>query len=122
MSSSTLELILTIPDLLLQTAKEEDFEDLLDAAFENFKSLAGDAARTARDQHFEELYGEDEEEDEEMPTVDSEDCPPFERYSGNNPIYLQINEAYDRWNSWEPQNPTEQMLKNAINSNEHMGA
>ena len=71
---------------------------------------------------YEQVDNEDEEEDEEMPTVDPEDCPQFERYSGNNPIYVQINEAYDRWNSWEPQNPTERMLKNAINSNEHMGA
>ena len=73
---------------------------------------------------FPEIYeeGEEEEEEEEMPIVDPEDCPPFERYSGNDPTFLQMNEAFDRWDSWQPQNPTEQMLKNAINSNEHLGA
>ena len=72
---------------------------------------------------FPEIYEEgEEEEEEEMPIVDPEDCPPFERYSGNDPTFLQMNEAFDRWDSWQPQNPTEQMLKNAINSNEHLGA
>jgi hypothetical protein len=33
-----------------------------------------------------------------------------------------MNEAYDRWDSWVPQSPTEEMLKNAINSNEHLRA
>jgi hypothetical protein len=63
---------------------------------------------------------DDDDEDEEMPTVPPEDCPPFKRYSGNNPIFLQVNDAYDRWSDWKPQNPTEEMLKNAINSNEHL--
>jgi hypothetical protein len=71
---------------------------------------------------FPEIYEEEEEEEEEMPIVDPEDCPPFERYSGDDPTFLQMNEAYDRWDSWQPQNPTEQMLKNAINSNEHLRA
>jgi hypothetical protein len=73
---------------------------------------------------FPDLYDEVEEEDEEedMPTVDPEDCPPFERYTGADPVFLQMNEAYDRWDSWVPQSPTEEMLKNAINSNEHLRA
>jgi hypothetical protein len=73
---------------------------------------------------FPEIYqeGDDEEyeSDEEMDIVSVEECPPFERYSGNDMTLLKMNEAYDRWNSWEPQNPTEHMLKNAINSNEHL--
>jgi len=78
---------------------------------------------------FPEIYQEEEEEsdeeydeesDEEMEVVSPEDCPPFERYSGNDTKFLQMNEAYDRWESWTPQNPTEHMLKNAINSNEHL--
>ena len=28
--------------------------------------------------------------------------------------------AYDSWKEWVPKNPTEQMLKNAIDSNEHL--
>ena len=71
---------------------------------------------------FPEIYEEEEEEEEDMPIVSEEECPPFERYAGSDPTFLLMNEAYDRWNSWEPQNPTEQMLKNAINSNEHLRA
>ena len=69
-----------------------------------------------------EIYQDDEEEesDEEMEVVSEDECPSFERYSGNDATFIQINDAYDRWNSWEPQNPTEHMLKNAINSNEHL--
>jgi hypothetical protein len=44
------------------------------------------------------------------------------RYSGPDPGFIQVNEAFDRWDNWIPQNPTEQMLKNAINSNEYIGA
>jgi hypothetical protein len=68
----------------------------------------------------EELTEEEMEEGEE--DVDAEDCPDFVRYSGTNQTLLQVNEAFDRWDRWQPQNPTEQMLKNAINSNEYIGA
>jgi hypothetical protein len=68
----------------------------------------------------EELTEEEMEEGEE--DVDPEECPEFVRYSGTDQTFLQVNEAFDRWNAWQPQNPTEQMLKNAINSNEHVGA
>ena len=73
---------------------------------------------------FPEIYENIEEEDEEedMSIVDPEDCPSFERYTGSDPTLIQMNEAYDRWDSWQPQSPTEEMLKNAINSNEHLRA
>ena len=73
---------------------------------------------------FPDIYDEDEdeEEDEEMSIIAPEECPPFERYTGSDPTFLRMNEAYDRWDEWQPQNPTEQMLKNAIDSNEHVGA
>jgi len=29
----------------------------------------------------------------------------------------KINEAYDSWDSWTPTNPTEELIKNAIDSN-----
>jgi hypothetical protein len=32
-----------------------------------------------------------------------------------------MNMAYDNWDAWEPKNPSELMLKNAIDSNEHIG-
>ena len=68
-----------------------------------------------------EVYDSDSDSDsDDFEEVDQEDCPQFERYSGDDPKYILINEAYDRWDDWIPQNPTEQMLKNAINSNEHL--
>ena len=63
-----------------------------------------------------------DDEDCEIEEVDPGDCPPFERYSGPDPDFIQVNEAYDRWDNWIPQNPTEKLLKNAVNSNEYMGA
>jgi hypothetical protein len=67
-----------------------------------------------------EIYEEELTEEEGEEDVDPEDCPEFVRYSGTDPTFLQVNEAFDRWDTWQPQNPTEQMLKNAINSNEHL--
>ena len=66
-----------------------------------------------------EIYEEELTEEEGEEDVDPEDCPEFVRYSGTDPTF-QVNEAFDRWDTWQPQNPTEQMLKNAINSNEHL--
>ena len=74
---------------------------------------------------FPDIYQEEDSEsesDEEMEVVSDDECPTFERYSGNDQTFLQMNEAYDRWDTWVPQNPTEHMLKNAINSNEHLRA
>lgn len=70
---------------------------------------------------FPDVYDEEESDDEEdiVEEVDDEDCPPFVRYSGEDERFIQMNQAYDRWNEWVPQSPVEQMLKNAINSNEH---
>jgi hypothetical protein len=67
-----------------------------------------------------EIYEEELTEEEGEEDIDPEDCPEFVRYSGTDPTFLQVNEAFDRWDTWQPQNPTEQMLKNAINSNEHL--
>jgi hypothetical protein len=67
---------------------------------------------------FPEIY-DDEDEDEES-DEDEEDYPPFERYTGEDERFIRVNQAYDRWDTWVPQNPTEHMLKNAINSNEHL--
>lgn len=71
-----------------------------------------------------EIYDEElsDEEIEGEEDVEPEDCPNFVRYSGTDQNFIQVNEAYDRWDSWVPQNPTEQILKNAINSNEHIRA
>lgn len=66
-----------------------------------------------------EIYNEENSDDSDIEEVAPEDCPPFTRYTGEDPTFVMVNEAYDNWDSWAPQNPTEQMLKNAVNSNEH---
>jgi hypothetical protein len=71
---------------------------------------------------FPDIYDEEESDEDDIEDVPDEDCPPFERYTGDDERFIIMNQAYDRWESWIPQNPTEQMLKNAINSNEHLGA
>jgi hypothetical protein len=71
---------------------------------------------------FPDIYDEEESDEDDIEDVADEDCPPFERYTGDDERFIIMNQAYDRWDSWIPQNPTEQMLKNAINSNEHLGA
>jgi hypothetical protein len=71
-----------------------------------------------------EIYDEinsDEDEDEDD-LVHPDECPKFEKYSGDDPKFLSINDAYDRWHDWNPQNPTEHLLKNAINNNGRLGA
>jgi hypothetical protein len=72
---------------------------------------------------FPEIYDEESsDEEEDLEEVDPEECPPFERYTGEDATFRQMNEAYDRWEQWVPQSPIEEMLKNAINSNEYIGA
>lgn len=72
--------------------------------------------------YFPEIYdeNEDEDEDEDIEIIDDESIE-FVRYSGDDPAFKAINEAYDAWDTWVPQSPVEELLKNAINSNEHCG-
>jgi hypothetical protein len=73
---------------------------------------------------FPEIYndtGEDEDEDIDDLDIIDDDSIEFVRYSGDDPAFKAINEAYDAWDSWKPQSPVEELLKNAINSNEHCG-
>jgi hypothetical protein len=71
--------------------------------------------------HFPEIYEtDDEDEDDDIEDVETEDCPAFVEYSGDDIRFIQMNDAVKNWNSWIPQSPVEQMLKNAINSNEHL--
>lgn len=62
---------------------------------------------------------EEEDEDEEDIEFEEEEVP-FTRYSGREYKFVKMNMAYDNWSSWEPKNPSEQLLKNAIDSNEHI--
>ena len=72
------------------------------------------------DSLFPEVYEEESSDEDDIEEVDPEDCPPFERYTGDNATFRQMNEAVDNWDTWVPQSPVEEMLKNAINSNEYL--
>ncbi len=67
-----------------------------------------------------EIYDEEESDEEEEESDEEGKLPDFVRYSGPDQGFIQVNEAFDRWDSWIPQSPTEQLLNNAINSNEHL--
>jgi len=70
---------------------------------------------------FPEIYEEESSEDEEDIEIEEDEGVPFTRYSGREYKFVKMNMAYDNWNTWEPKNPSELMLKNAIDSNEHIG-
>ena len=74
--------------------------------------------------HFPEIYEDeyDTEEDEIEVIDEDEEGIEFERYSGREYKFVKMNMAYDNWEKWVPKNPSEQMLKNAIDSNEHIRA
>lgn len=67
--------------------------------------------------YFPDGYGSSDESDIEEVDEEEED---FEPYTGSNVAMKAITEAYDAWESWVPTNPSERMLKNAIDSNEHL--
>jgi hypothetical protein len=69
-----------------------------------------------------EIYESDSDDSgSEIEEVPVEDCPEFVRYSGDDPFLIEINAAYDMWDTWVPQSPAEDILKNTINSNGHLG-
>ena len=57
----------------------------------------------------------DEDDDDEYYSTESEE-PPFTRYTGDDETLNKVNECYDTWDEWVPLNPTEEMLKNSIDS------
>ena len=70
--------------------------------------------------YFPEIYEEStSDEDEEDVIFDDEEIA-FTRYSGREYKFVKMNMAYDNWDTWVPKNTTEQILKNAIDSNEHI--
>ena len=73
--------------------------------------------------HFPEIYEESSDEEDQGEDIEFEDEEiPFTRYTGRQYKFVKMNMAYDNWGAWEPKNPSELMLKNAIDSNEHIGA
>lgn len=71
--------------------------------------------------YFPEIYENDDDIDEDDIDIVDDDSVEFVRYSGDDPAFKAINDAYDAWDTWVPQSPVEELLKNAINSNEHCG-
>ena len=69
-----------------------------------------------------EIYDESDSDESSIEEVAMEDCPEFVRYSGDDQFLNEINQAYDNWDTWIPQSPTEEMLKNTINTNGHLRA
>jgi|TARA_B100000035_G_scaffold313453_1_gene327175 hypothetical protein len=63
---------------------------------------------------------EDSEDEDTLEIVDETEEINFEPYSGDDKKYTDVNESYERWESWEPQTPVEEMIKNAIDNNEHV--
>jgi hypothetical protein len=66
---------------------------------------------------FPEVY---DSEDSDLEIEEEEEEEPFEPYTGSNVAMRAITDAYDAWETWEPTNPSERLLKNAIDSNEHL--
>ncbi len=82
------------------------------------------AAMTSVGKYIGTLFPEDEDEedssdsdgslDDDVEVVDDTD-EPFTRYTGDeDDTCVQINNAYDTWDSWEPYSPAERAIKNAI--------
>ena len=70
--------------------------------------------------YFPEIYTEEESDNEDTIEVVDDEDEMFEPYSGDDEKFTRINDAYDAWDAWKPTNPSEEMIKNAIDSNENM--
>mgnify|MGYP000323501782 CR=1 FL=1 len=68
--------------------------------------------------HFPEIYEGDDDDEEDMEILEEGEGE-FTRYSGEDAVMNKINESYDLWDSWVPMNPSERILKNAIDNNGH---
>lgn len=65
---------------------------------------------------FPEIYEEDDESSESSSETVDEDEEPFTRYTGDEELYVKMNQCYDTWDDWVPESPLEQALKNAVNA------
>jgi hypothetical protein len=77
------------------------------------------------DDNSSELDSSELDSDEDLPELvsdnsselDEEDEEPFSRYQGDDKTFIEINECFDTWDTWEPVSPAEILLKNAIDKN-----
>ena len=69
------------------------------------------------------IMDDEESSDDEssIESVEAEECPVFTRYEGDDPVMNAVNQARDEWDAWEPTNPVEIMLKNAIDRSDGAG-
>lgn len=58
--------------------------------------------------------------DSSLEIVDDTD-EPFTRYNGTEELYVKMNESFDSWETWEPQSPAEQAIKNAVDKQKTYG-
>jgi hypothetical protein len=73
------------------------------------------AARNVTGRHIGTLLSDDEEdEDDSIEEVD-ENEEPFTEYTGDEELYLNMNQCSQSWDAWEPESPVELALKTAIN-------
>lgn len=91
------------------------------------------AARTVMGRHTGSLYPEVYETDEsqgdsdsgsdESPCDSDSDSPEdaWTRYEGSDETARNMNECADSWDQWEPTNPAERALKNAVDKNSFFG-
>ena len=63
--------------------------------------------------YFPELYDSDSETEDTVSESGSTDDE-FTRYTGADESIIEVNRAYDSWNSWVPENLLEIMIKKAI--------
>jgi len=76
------------------------------------------AVRNFVGKHTGTLFPEDSDEDDEdsdsdIECVDEED-EPFTRYTGDDQLLNDVNQANDTWDSWIPESPIEIMLKDSV--------
>jgi hypothetical protein len=74
------------------------------------------AARNLVGKHVGTLFPEDEDESESEDSIEEvdEDEEPFVKYTGDDKILNDVNEAADTWDTWTPTNLIETMLKDSI--------
>lgn len=71
----------------------------------------------------EEEWEEDDDEEEkarlqeadQAEEVDEEE-EPFTRYTGDEELYVKMNECFDTWDEWVPETPLEITIKNAVDA------
>jgi len=65
---------------------------------------------------FPEIYDEEDSEEEEDDDSVDENEEPWTRYEGTDETMIKVNECADTWETWEPESPIENSLRNAINT------